>query len=139
MVDAELARDLLSFGKPILVLGDPFQLPPVKGGGYFTESAPDVMLTEIHRQAADNPIIRLSQIVRSGGELQEGAYGETPGHPARRDRRGEGAGRRPGAGRRQPHAARLQPADARPERLRRAAAASRATGSSACATTGPRA
>jgi ATP-dependent exoDNAse (exonuclease V) alpha subunit len=77
MVDAELARDLLSFGKPILVLGDPFQLPPVKGGGFFTESAPDVMLTAIHRQAADNPIIRLSQIVRSGGELKEGAYGET--------------------------------------------------------------
>ncbi len=77
MVDAELARDLLSFGKPILVLGDPFQLPPVKGGGYFTESAPDVMLTAIHRQAEDNPIIRLSQIVRSGGELKEGQYGET--------------------------------------------------------------
>ncbi|HZZ61600.1 MAG TPA: FYDLN acid domain-containing protein [Roseiarcus sp.] len=77
MVDAELARDLLSFGKPILVLGDPFQLPPVKGGGFFTESAPDVMLTAIHRQAADDPIIRLSQIVRSGGELKEGAYGDT--------------------------------------------------------------
>jgi len=28
MVDAELGRDLLSFGKPILVLGDPAQLPP---------------------------------------------------------------------------------------------------------------
>jgi exodeoxyribonuclease-5 len=77
MVDGELARDLLSFGKPILVLGDPFQLPPVKGGGYFTESPPDVMLTEIHRQAADDPIIRLSEIVRTGGELKEGAYGET--------------------------------------------------------------
>ena len=77
MVDGELARDLLSFGKPILVLGDPFQLPPVKGGGYFTESAPDVMLTEIHRQAADDPITRLSEIVRTGGELKEGAYGET--------------------------------------------------------------
>src|SRR5271166_4998779 len=77
MVDAELARDLLSFGKPILVLGDPFQLPPVKGGGYFTEGAPDVMLTHIHRQAQDNPIIRLSEVVRSGGELKEGAYGET--------------------------------------------------------------
>ncbi len=77
MVDAELARDLLSFGKPILVLGDPFQLPPVKGGGYFTEGQPDVMLTQIHRQAEDNPIIRLSQIVRSGGELKEGVYGET--------------------------------------------------------------
>ena len=77
MVDAELARDLLSFGKPILVLGDPFQLPPVKGGGYFTESPPDVMLTEIHRQAEDNPIIRLSQIVRSGGALVDGVYGES--------------------------------------------------------------
>ena len=44
MVDAELARDLISFGKPILVLGDPFQLPPVKGGGFFTDGAPDVML-----------------------------------------------------------------------------------------------
>ena len=35
MVDAELGRDLLSFGKPILVLGDPAQLPPVKGGGFL--------------------------------------------------------------------------------------------------------
>jgi exodeoxyribonuclease-5 len=77
MVDAELARDLLSFGKPILVLGDPFQLPPVKGAGFFTEGAPDVMLTQIHRQAEDNPIIRLSEIVRSGGELSIGDYGET--------------------------------------------------------------
>jgi exodeoxyribonuclease V len=77
MVDAELARDLLSFGKPILVLGDPFQLPPVKGGGFFTEGAPDVMLTQIHRQAQDNSIIRLSEVVRSGGDLREGDYGET--------------------------------------------------------------
>jgi len=77
MVDAELGRDLLSFGKPILVLGDPAQLPPVKGGGFFTEAEPDVMLTEIHRQAENNPIIRLSQIVRSGGELAYGDYGES--------------------------------------------------------------
>ena len=77
MVDAELARDLLSFGKPILVLGDPFQLPPVKGAGFFTDGAPDVMLTQIHRQAQDNPIIRLSEMVRSGGELSVGDYGET--------------------------------------------------------------
>ena len=77
MVDAELARDLLSFGKPILVLGDPFQLPPVKGGGYFTEHDPDVMLTEIHRQAENNPIIRMSQVVRAGGDLKDGSYGES--------------------------------------------------------------
>jgi exodeoxyribonuclease-5 len=30
MVDEALGRDLLSFGKPVLVLGDPAQLPPVK-------------------------------------------------------------------------------------------------------------
>ncbi len=77
MVDADLGRDLLSFGKPILVLGDPAQLPPVKGGGFFTEARPDVMLTQIHRQAQDNPIIRLAQIVREGGELDYGVYGET--------------------------------------------------------------
>ena len=77
MVDEELGRDLLSFGKPVLVLGDPAQLPPVKGGGYFTEAAPDVMLTEVHRQAADNPIVRMSMIVREGGRLERGAYGES--------------------------------------------------------------
>jgi exodeoxyribonuclease-5 len=77
MVDAELGRDLLSFDKPILVLGDPAQLPPVKGGGFFTEAEPDVMLTQIHRQAEDNPIIRLSRIVRDGGELAVGTYSET--------------------------------------------------------------
>ena len=77
MVDAELGRDLLSFGKPILVLGDPAQLPPVKGGGFFTDAEPDVMLTHIHRQAENDPIIRLSQIVREGGVLNYGAYGES--------------------------------------------------------------
>src|SRR6185295_11202400 len=38
MVDAELGRDLLSFGVPVLVLGDPAQLPPIQGGGFFTEA-----------------------------------------------------------------------------------------------------
>jgi exodeoxyribonuclease-5 len=77
MVDEELGRDLLSFGKPVLVLGDPAQLPPVKGGGFFTEAEPDAMLTEIHRQAADNPIVRLSMEIREGGALHIGQYGES--------------------------------------------------------------
>jgi exodeoxyribonuclease-5 len=77
MVDAELGRDLLSFGVPLLVLGDPAQLPPIKGGGFFTDAAPDAMLTEVHRQAADNPIVRLSMEVRAGRDLQPGQYGET--------------------------------------------------------------
>ena len=77
MVDEELGRDLLSFGKPVLVLGDTAQLPPVKGGGFFTDAEPDVMLTEVHRQAADNPIIRMSMLVREGGRLALGAYGDS--------------------------------------------------------------
>ena len=64
MVGAELGRDLLSFGVPVLVLGDPAQLPPVEDAGFFTNGQPDIMLSEVHRQAADNPIIRLSMDVR---------------------------------------------------------------------------
>src|SRR4051812_26898894 len=47
MVDAELGGDLLSFDVPLLVLGDPAQLPPIQGGGFFTEARPDIMLTEV--------------------------------------------------------------------------------------------
>ncbi|KZL05122.1 ATP-dependent RecD-like DNA helicase [Pseudovibrio axinellae] len=77
MVDEELGRDLLSFGKKVLVLGDPAQLPPVRGGGFFTEAEPDIMLTEVHRQAKDNPIVRLSMDIRDGAELDFGQYGES--------------------------------------------------------------
>ena len=77
MVDAELGRDLLSFGVPLLALGDPAQLPPIQGGGFFTEAEPDAMLTEVHRQAADDPIVRLSMQVRTGEALAPGDYGQT--------------------------------------------------------------
>ena len=74
MVDETLGRDLLSLGRPVLVLGDPGQLPPVKGDGFFTAVEPDYLLTEIHRQALDNPIIRLSIDVREGKRLEFGSY-----------------------------------------------------------------
>ena len=77
MVDAELARDLMSFGVPLLVLGDPAQLPPIQGGGFFTDAEPDAMLTEVHRQAQDDPIVRLSMDIRAGDYLEPGRYGET--------------------------------------------------------------
>ena len=75
MVDEELGRDLMRFGTPILVLGDPAQLPPISGGGFFTEHEPDFLLTEIHRQARDNPIIKLAMDVREGREFMKGDYG----------------------------------------------------------------
>ena len=77
MVDSDLGNDLLSFDKPVLVLGDPAQLPPVRGGGFFTEAEPDVMLTEVHRQAADDPIVRMAMTIREGGRLETGEYGES--------------------------------------------------------------
>jgi exodeoxyribonuclease V len=77
MVGDELGQDLASYGTKILVLGDPYQLPPLKGEGYFTAQAPDIMLTEIHRQAQDNPIIRMSMDVREGRGLKPGAYGDS--------------------------------------------------------------
>ena len=75
MVDEALGKDLLSFGTKVLVLGDPGQLPPVSGGGFFTDHEPDYLLTEIHRQARDNPIIQLAMHVREGKEIMHGDYG----------------------------------------------------------------
>lgn len=77
MVDAELGRDLMSFGCPLLVLGDPAQLPPIQGAGFFTNAEPDSMLTEVHRQAQNDPIVRLSMDVREGRPIEVGDYGET--------------------------------------------------------------
>lgn len=77
MVDEKLALDLLRYGVKVLVLGDPHQLPPVKGEGYFINAEPDFMLTEVHRQAADNPIIRMSMDIREGKRLRPGSYGES--------------------------------------------------------------
>lgn len=76
MIDQQMGEDLLSFGCPILALGDPGQLPPVRGTGYFT-AQPDILLTEIHRQAEDNPIIWMSQQVREGRDLAPGHYGDS--------------------------------------------------------------
>lgn len=77
MIDARLGSDLLSFGIPVLVLGDPAQLPPIHGQGFFNTDSPDVLLTEIHRQARDNPILRLATMAREGRSPGLGSYGSS--------------------------------------------------------------
>lgn len=77
MVDDRMGVDLLSFGCKVLVLGDPAQLPPVRGGGYFTEHKPDILLTEIHRQAKGDPIIDLATTIRTGGRIELGEHGSS--------------------------------------------------------------
>lgn len=77
MVGPDLGQDVLSFGTKVLVLGDPFQLPPINGEGFFTGQEPDILLTEIHRQAAESPIIRMSMDIREGRSLAPGRYGDS--------------------------------------------------------------
>jgi exodeoxyribonuclease-5 len=69
MVGRKLAQDLLSFGKKVLCLGDPAQLPPVGCAGFFTAKDPDFLLTEIHRQAVGSPVLRLADRVRRGKQI----------------------------------------------------------------------
>ena len=70
MVGTRLGEDLASFQVPIIAIGDPGQLPPVKDTPFFCVGEPDFLLSEIHRQAAENPIIRLSQDIRQGKPLR---------------------------------------------------------------------
>ena len=76
MVDRFVGQDLESFGTKLLVIGDPNQLPPVYGAGYFTSRDPDAYLDEIHRQALDSPILRLADLARRGQPLPVGPTGE---------------------------------------------------------------
>ena len=75
-INERLALDLLSFGKKILVMGDPKQLPPPYGKAFFMHN-PDVLLTEVHRQAKGNPIIKMATQLRNGEGLDFGSYGES--------------------------------------------------------------
>jgi exodeoxyribonuclease-5 len=80
MVSEKILADITStiepLGLKLLVVGDPFQLPPVRkdaDGHYSNASALDCIqgqrttLTEITRQALDSPIIRASMMIRQGG------------------------------------------------------------------------
>ena len=75
MVPDELGQDLVRMGKPILVLGDPGQLGPPEGAGFFTRGAPDVFLRQIFRQGRGSEIVELARRVREGGRPSEGEWG----------------------------------------------------------------
>ena len=75
MLGGQIAEDLLSFGTKILVIGDPGQLPPIEGESFFS-SNPDYLLTEIMRQAKENPIIQTALEVREGLPFREQSLGE---------------------------------------------------------------
>lgn len=64
MVNAKLAEDLEKYGIPIIVLGDPAQLPPVEGGGHYINGPADFMLRNVIRQALDSPVLELATRIR---------------------------------------------------------------------------
>lgn len=76
MVTAQILADLESFDVPILLLGDPMQLPPVGGSAVTLADVPEsAMLTQVHRQAQDSAILRLANTIRAGGNY--GSYEES--------------------------------------------------------------
>ena len=111
MVDAELGRDLLSFDCPLLVLGDPAQLPPIAGRRLLhrrrarcdADGSASPGAERSDRADVDGyprgPHARDRPPRRERGDLAQGA------------RSGTGDADRPGAGRAQQHPPRLQHAD----------------------------
>jgi len=77
MVNDPMAQDIFTFGVPLLVLGDPGQLPPIEGTGALVKDKPDILLEKIHRQALDNPVIALSMKARLGQQIPYGSYGSS--------------------------------------------------------------
>lgn len=88
MVSDEIIDDLAGFGVKLLLCGDTAQLPPVEGLCNCLKS-PDYTLTAIVRQQLDNPIIRLSEIARSGGYIPYGRYGNSVAVMSKRNFTGE--------------------------------------------------
>lgn len=68
MVSKTIWKDLIKFQKPIIAVGDHGQLPPI-GDDFNLMMEPDFKLTEIHRQALNSPIIKLSKFVREEGYI----------------------------------------------------------------------
>lgn len=75
MIGEEMLNDLLSFKIPLIVLGDPGQLPPIDGHGLLMTEKPDVLLKEVHRQAEGNPIIQFATRARNMVSIP---YGPAP-------------------------------------------------------------
>lgn len=75
MINRKVWEDLKSFGVPILAVGDHGQLPPV-GESFNLMETPMIKLEKIHRQAEDNPIIKLSMMARNEGKVPIGRYGD---------------------------------------------------------------
>lgn len=76
MVNDSMRDSILSFGLPVVFIGDMNQLPPIFGMSSVMMS-PDYILTQIMRQSEDDPIVILSQMVLKGIPYDIGQYGKS--------------------------------------------------------------
>jgi exodeoxyribonuclease-5 len=74
-VPEKMAKDLLSYGLPVIVMGDLDQLPPVFGKSYFLQH-PNFILTEIMRQALDSGIVQIAKLICDRQPLEFKRYGK---------------------------------------------------------------
>lgn len=74
MIDEVIWSDLLSFGIPVLAVGDHGQLPPI-GSGFNLMDNPQIRLDRIWRQAGDSPIIEVATLARTTGLIPIKDYG----------------------------------------------------------------
>ncbi len=68
MVSSTIWRDLNVYEVPIIAVGDHGQLPPINDN-FNLMSHPDFTLETIHRQAKENPIIQVSIMARTQGQI----------------------------------------------------------------------
>jgi len=74
MVDETIYDDLSGYDVRIVWIGDHGQLPPVSGKFNLMDD-PALRLEQIHRQAADSPILQLAMLARKGQPLPLGELG----------------------------------------------------------------
>ena len=82
MINKQTGEDILSFGIPVITIGDLNQLPPVMGKPFFLVN-PEINLTQIMRQAEGNPIIWMENEILDGRGLRYGVYGNSAVIPRR--------------------------------------------------------
>lgn len=68
MINKQLDADLRKFRLPILLFGDHGQLEPI-GDNPNLMLDPEIRLEKIHRQAENNPILRLAAALREGRKI----------------------------------------------------------------------
>lgn len=75
MVPQPMIEDILSFGTPVLFLGDHNQLPPIFGSNkVMVPEACDVRLTKVMRQSDSSGILTLADMAIEGLQIPLGQY-----------------------------------------------------------------